>query len=251
MVDWAVALKNSGYQGFIHTVSRRGLRPQTHSVAKTKSPLIAANPAATVRQGLRQLRGQIQETAGDWRAVIDSLRPVSQTTWFELPLAEQKRFLCHLRSYWDAHRHRLAPSIGEVLASLLDSGQLLAHVGRVASYQATPTDVYVTLQTCGKAGQHTLQVDAVVNCSGSESDYRKLSCSLVKNLLSQNLATPDALKLGLAVSEEGALLDTGHRASESLFTLGPPQKGLYWETTAVPEIRVQAAKLARHLLAGL
>jgi uncharacterized NAD(P)/FAD-binding protein YdhS len=26
--------------------------------------------------------------------------------------------------------------------------------------------------------------------------------------------------------------------------LGPPQKGIFWETTAVPEIRGQAARLA-------
>jgi uncharacterized NAD(P)/FAD-binding protein YdhS len=36
-----------------------------------------------------------------------------------------------------------------------------------------------------------------------------------------------------------------------LYTLGPPEKGMLWETTAVPEIRGQAARLANALLCDL
>jgi len=63
------------------------------------------------------------------------------------------------------------------------------------------------------------------------------------------LVCPDTLGLGLKVGENGALIDAADTLSEQLFTLGPPQKGFLWETTAVPEIRVQAANLASLLLA--
>src|SRR5690606_25359129 len=56
---------------------------------------------------------------------------------------------------------------------------------------------------------------------------------------------------GLTVSPDGALIDAEGRVSDSLFTLGPPRKGTLWETTAVPEIRVQAQQLAERLLVSL
>jgi len=34
-----------------------------------------------------------------------------------------------------------------------------------------------------------------------------------------------------------------------MFTLGSPRRGDLWESTAVPELRVQAARLAERLLA--
>jgi uncharacterized NAD(P)/FAD-binding protein YdhS len=71
---------------------------------------------------------------------------------------------------------------------------------------------------------------------------------LVTSLFVQGFARPDSLFLGLDVDENGALLDVNGRPSHSLFTIGPPRKGCLWETTAVPEIRAQAAHLAEHLL---
>jgi uncharacterized NAD(P)/FAD-binding protein YdhS len=45
------------------------------------------------------------------------------------------------------------------------------------------------------------------------------------------------------------LRDADGRAAGDIFTLGPLLRGSRYETTAVPEIRGQAAVLARHLLA--
>ena len=40
-------------------------------------------------------------------------------------------------------------------------------------------------------------------------------------------------------------------ASSAMFAIGPMLKGALWETTAMPEIRVQAANIARKLLERL
>jgi uncharacterized NAD(P)/FAD-binding protein YdhS len=59
----------------------------------------------------------------------------------------------------------------------------------------------------------------------------------------------DPLALGFHADVEGALIPFGKReAVDWIFTLGAPLKGVLWETTAVPEIRVQAEKLAERLL---
>jgi uncharacterized NAD(P)/FAD-binding protein YdhS len=59
------------------------------------------------------------------------------------------------------------------------------------------------------------------------------------------------LFLGLDVDARGALIDYQGKPSRSLFTIGPTRKGQLWETTAVPEIRLQAEQLAEHLVGTL
>jgi hypothetical protein len=46
------------------------------------------------------------------------------------------------------------------------------------------------------------------------------------------------------------VIDAAGRPSSTLSTLGPPLRGLRYETTAIPEIRVQAAALALRLSAA-
>ena len=59
---------------------------------------------------------------------------------------------------------------------------------------------------------------------------------------------PDKLALGLDATVSGALKDINGNESNILYTLGPPLKGQLWETTAVPEIREQALRLANILV---
>ena len=93
-----------------------------------------------------------------------------------------------------------------------------------------------------------LRVNRVINGTGSETDCRRIEDSLISSLFLQGLARPDPLFMGVDVWENGGLLDAHGRLSHSLFAIGPPRKGCLWETTAVPEIRTQAAQLAEHLL---
>lgn len=250
MADWATALSQAGYGGRIHVLSRRGLWPHAHRPV-APIPLLAegAPTPETVRGWLRLVRGRVAATGGDWRGVVDALRPLTQGIWRDLPLDERRRFLRHLRPYWDCHRHRLAPPVAEHLAALLASGRLVRHAGRILGLDAEVAGVAVNLRPRGSAQVETLRVGAVVNCAGSESDYRKLESPLVRSLLDRGLIVPDALALGLQAGADGALVGADGRPSSVLSTLGPPQKGVLWETTAVPEIRLQAQRLAARLLA--
>jgi uncharacterized NAD(P)/FAD-binding protein YdhS len=249
MVDWAITLSQAGYRGAIHVVSRRGLWPQRHEPAAPAAfGIEPPGELGAVRNGLHSIRAFIRDTGADWRPVIDALRPMTQSLWKGLGLPEQRRFLRHLRAFWDCHRHRLAPGIAARLDAMLESGQLVRHGGRIRSFRDEGGQVEVLIRPRGSDRNYALGVDAVVNCSGSESDYRKLDSPLVKDLLGQRLIRPDPLALGLDVADNGALVDAEGAASGFLFTLGPPQKGRLWETTAVPEIRGQAAGLAAELL---
>ena len=72
--------------------------------------------------------------------------------------------------------------------------------------------------------------------------------SSLRHLLDSGLARPDKLRLGLDTDARGALRNASGRPASDIVTLGPLLRGRWYETTAIPEIRDQAAALARHLV---
>ena len=112
-IDTVVALRDLGFRGHIRVYSRSGRWSEAHeSVAPLGGSLRDAITAEllsspTCRSYLRVLRRH--SGYWPWRAVIDGLRPVSQQLWEALPLVERRRFLRHLFSAWNRHRHRAPP----------------------------------------------------------------------------------------------------------------------------------------------
>jgi uncharacterized NAD(P)/FAD-binding protein YdhS len=227
------------------------LVPQRHEQTPPWPQFWNEQSPRTTRGLLRLIRTQarLATVAGsNWRAVVDALRCVTQDIWQSLPLVEQRRFLRHLRSYWEVHRHRIAPEIADVLADLINDGQVHIRAGRVTRYRERRSFAEVVIRERVGRQVQTLRIDRMINCTGSENDCRRIDDSLIDSLFNQGLARPDPLFLGLDVGENGALIDSNGMASASLHALGPMRKGCSWETTAVPEIRVQAAELAGHLV---
>jgi uncharacterized NAD(P)/FAD-binding protein YdhS len=250
-VDVGIALRKRGFRGTVHMLSRHGLLPQTHKATSSWVPIWDQEFPRTIRGLLRSIRLQVQAAerlGSDWREVIDSLRPFVQEFWQSLQRHEQRRFLRHVRPYWDVHRHRVAPEIGSRLAKELTNGQSQIHAGRITSYSEQPDGVDVTYRDRANGHPKLLQVDRVVNCSGPESDCRKVDDPLLRSLMQQKLASPDALFLGLNVSADGALIDHSGVPSNFLYAVGPVRKGSLWETIAVPEIRGQVSELSKLLL---
>lgn len=252
-VDIAMSLRARGMTGQIHLLSRRGLLPLSHRVHKKYEGEWIDRPA-TARGWLKRLRAAALTTepqGDDWRGVVDSLRPLTQTIWQEFSLAEKRRFLRHVRPYWDVHRHRIAPQVGSAIEKELKSGGIKNHAGRIIEYREDDLGVDVSYRNRRNGEVRTLRVGRVINCTGPETDCRKLNHPLLANLLAQKLVRPDPLFVGLDVSSDGALIEDSGRSSEFLYAIGPARKSLLWESTAVPEIRAQAAEFAalgRHWL---
>jgi uncharacterized NAD(P)/FAD-binding protein YdhS len=88
-----------------------------------------------------------------------------------------------------------------------------------------------------------------VNCAGPG----RLPASanpLVRSLLDAGLARVGPHGLGLDIDASGRMVDVDGTAQEGLWLVGPLRRGARWETTAVPEIRAQARRLATGLDAG-
>src|SRR5450432_1227824 len=227
-VDMAIALHAKGFTGQIHLLSRRGLLPQPHTLCGTRQPLQKDRLARTVRGLLRQVRDEIEAasaTGSDWRAVIDALRPHTQHVWQSWPLAERRKFLRHLRALWEVHRHRIAPEIAGIFSAMVASGQVQLHAGRIADYDERHEAAELTYRSRASGVLQTLRVDRVINCTGPETDYRKIKDPLLVSLLAQGLVQPDALGLGLETDIQGALAGSDGVTSQILYAIGSARKG--------------------------
>jgi uncharacterized NAD(P)/FAD-binding protein YdhS len=256
-LDLIMALRSKGFRGTIHVLSRKGLFPRArrrqHSVEPWPMFWNKRSPR-TVRGLLRLIRSQVEMAAQkgiDWRAVIDSLRPVTQNIWQSLAIEERKRFLRHLRVYWDVHRHRAAPEIADILSDMQAEGQVCLHIGMLTRYFSLEKGAKIKYWDRREGCKKKLLVDRVINCTGSETDCRRIDDSLIVSLFVQGLSRPDALLLGLDMDEHGELINYKGNSSRLLYAIGPPRKGSLWETTTVAEIRQQAVDVAHHLVGYL
>jgi uncharacterized NAD(P)/FAD-binding protein YdhS len=163
---------------------------------------------------------------------------------------ERQRFLRHVRAYWEVHRHRLPQATWTALDKLRRSGRLQIHAGRLLDMQQAGRKVQVTWRARGVSAATTLLVDRVVNCTGPQYDVRSSRERLLRSLIAEGLAVPDALGLGIATDERGALVDASGRPAGNLFYIGPMLRPRFWETTAVQELRGHAERLARDAAAA-
>src|ERR1700727_2024723 len=251
MVDAAIALSESGHRGPIVAISRRGLLPQAHRrvdvapIAQTELP-----SPARLASFLRWLRARARDemrSGGDWRSVVDGLRPHVQAIWRAMPSQSRRRFLEHARPWWDIHRHRMAREVETKIRALRESGQLRILAGHIVEVNAKRDGASVSIRPRASKALVHLEVSRIVSCRGLISDPRRSSNPLVAQLLAEGHARADPLGIGLDVDNDCAVVDANGRASERIFAVGPMSQAAFWESIAVPDIRLQAASLARRL----
>ncbi|GLU48897.1 FAD/NAD(P)-binding protein [Nocardiopsis ansamitocini] len=243
MVDVALSLTRSRPDTVVHAVSRHGLLPQEHRLPLVTPPGLvdlhgmAGNPPS-LRDLTRRVRAAVRDYPGDWRHVVDSLRPHVQMVWQGLSASEQRRFLDRLARHWEAARHRMAPEVAARLSALRAQGRLRIHSGGLREVGRADGALRARL------GDGTaLDVDAVLNCTGANPG----SAPFITRILGDGLARPNHLGLGVDTCPRGALVTPSGRVSRRLFALGPVRRGQLYETTAIPEIRAQAEQLAQRI----
>ena len=250
-VDAVISLLDQRHRGPIHALSRRGLLPRRHAVVPLPVPEHQPFPTS-VNALTRLLRQQIARAIADgcgWQPIIDQMRPFTVDMWQAMRLADRKRFLRHLRPWWDVHRHRIAGPVADRIDAARASGLLRILVGRVSGYAVEGDRMTVSYRPRRQDILVPIEVARVINCAGPGADYDRISDPLIQGLLRQGIARPDALRLGLDVTGNCALLNRDGAISRRLFAVGPVTKGAFWEITAVPDIRRQTERLAEHLAA--
>lgn len=254
-IDLAVEARSRGHRGTIHAISRHGLLPCRHAapppVPRPHFTLPPSGTQSTARTLLRRLRSEAatcQAEGGDWRSVVDSIRPVTQALWRSLDVAERRRFVRHVAPRWEIHRHRLAPAVDDAIQAARRAGQLVIIAARVLSLGEQGGRIAIRLLRRGAECPEDLVVARAINCTGPARDIRSATSDLLRSLLTRGLGRPGPLAVGLDVAEDGALVGRDGRPQDRLFAIGPLLKERLWETTAVRELRVQAVALACRLL---
>lgn len=244
MIDVALTLAGSGHTAPMLAVSRHGLLPNGHLPVRAAAPPVQfADLPASPLGILRWLRAKARE-GGDWRPWVDALRPVTQALWRSWSTAERGRFLRHAKTYWEVHRHRLAPPVVERLRGERANGWLRLQAGRVASVDTSGPTLKVEIDMRG-GGTRKVEVDAIVNCTGPCGDPRVAGNRLIDGLIADGLVQAD--NFGLLTDETGAILAPDGKLVDGLYAVGPLVKPALWEITAVPDIRAQAALLATRI----
>jgi uncharacterized NAD(P)/FAD-binding protein YdhS len=254
MVDVVSRLWASGFPGPVIALSRRGLLPHTHG-ATVPWPTPDFTPAerrslsALVRRVRREVEAAGREGIG-WQSVVDSLRPQTSHLWQGLSETEQRRFLRHLRPWWDTHRHRIAPPIGEQILGLIERGYLKLVPGRVLSMDTDCTPARVVYRPRGAEIPVALEAQRVINATGA-APASAVGDPLLKRLTERRLVRLDRHRIGIEATGNLQVIGGGGEVMPRLWALGPIVRGMFWECTAVPDIRNQAVQLANHVAATL
>ena len=244
MLDIVVSLEALHYKGNITIISPHGYLPQAHAEIP-ETPFAFLDPEHTYTLAelyslvKHQLRLALQSGLNPQR-VIDGMRPHLQGLWLNFTFEEKKRFLRHLRHKWGVARHRAPLSGTRTIKRMLETQQLTVIKGRIFNIETEREEFIIHYSGAGKTAE-SFKTEVIINCTGPEPDITKTESVLLKQLIISGLIRSDELKYGIRALRTG-------RINENMYTIGPPLKGLLWESTAVPEIRLQAKELASEII---
>lgn len=242
-VDVVLGLKTRNFKGNISMLSRRGKLPLPHDLSHP--PVEIADPGyLSPRDAFRWLTNEIRRRRNTpWTAVMDGIRPHTQNIWRRWSWDEKKYFMRRLRQIWEVVRHRIPAQSSTILSEMIAAGQL--HIGKAkinsAKLHANGIEVFWNDDN----GTHSGVFQKVINCTGPESNYRKVKLPILADLVEQGLVVNDPIGLGILCTEEGNILDKDNQPVNGLWCMGPMRKAVLWETTAIRELRLQAKELAQ------
>ncbi len=253
MVDLVLSLMDQGHKGPVSVLSRRGFLPRPHADHGGWSFTEAAPDMASsgVVELLSWMRREVAQAAAHqvpWQAVIDAARPHLQGWWQLMPRQERETFLRHLRPFWEVHRHRMPRPLHERLQRIQAEGRLVLKAARLQGIEVEDERLRIGYRLRGSLATGQLAVDHLINCTGPQSDSRRIDHPLLVAMLDQGMASWDGLHMGLRCTAQGAVIDQAGVAAKDLHLIGPMCKATLWECTAVPEIREQVKQVVGQVL---
>ena len=251
MVDAVVSLEQAGHRGPIEIFSRHGLLPHVRRQPPTWTDFLADDHGLrSPLQLLRAVRRECQKALAqgiDWQAPLDTVRAHIGRLWSQASEREKRQFVRHVRPWWESHHHRSPPLSAQLLARLHQQGRLRIRAASFKGLMTSQEGVAIAVRYRGEDVITQVWGAALINSSGIEYDWRRVARPLPQQLLKRGLVQPGPLALGIAADASGAVLDARGQVSPRLFAMGPPLRGMWWESTAVTDVALQAKALAARL----
>ncbi|MGH8452153.1 FAD/NAD(P)-binding protein [Pseudomonas sp.] len=252
MVDAVVSLEQAGHRGPIEIFSRHGLLPHVRRQPPSWVDFLAEDPSlSSPRQLLHEVRRQCRialHEGIDWQAPLDTVRAHIARLWSQASEREKRQFVRHVRPWWESHHHRSPPLSAQLVARLLGEGRLRIQAASFKGLVDSEPGVTISVRHRGERAVTQVSGAALINSSGIEYDWRRVARPLPQQLLKRGLIRPGPLALGIAADASGAVLDAQGHVSQRLFAIGPPLRGMWWESTAVTDVAIQAKALAARLV---
>ncbi|VVP35908.1 hypothetical protein PS732_04632 [Pseudomonas fluorescens] len=252
MVDTVVSLEQAGHRGPIEVFSRHGLLPHVRRQPPGWVDFLAEDHGIrSPRQLLRELRRHCRDAIAqgiDWQAPLDTVRAHIGRLWSQATDVQRRQFVRHLRPWWESHHHRSPPLSAQLVERLHSEGRLRIHAASFKGLEpCAKGGVSIRIRRRGEAQTCVVHGAALINSSGIEYDWRRVARPLPQQLLARGLVQPGPLALGIAAATDGAVVGEHGQTANRLFAMGPPLRGMWWESTAVTDVALQAKALAARL----
>jgi uncharacterized NAD(P)/FAD-binding protein YdhS len=248
-VDAVITLRELGWPGSIHAVSRHGWMPHSHfrGIEYSEFPPQGVElPGLGLEKLIAVMEdhcARLRDLGANPAIIVDKMRPHTQRVWQAFSVGERETFVRRHAARWNVLRHRIAPEIHAQVTSAQLTGQLTVHAAAIEQLEARDGRVRVHL-----AGGKQIDGDLVINATGPQMRFSETRSVLLQNLLKRGLVVPDDMDMGVSVEPDHTVIDYDGERSALLLALGPLLRGTYWETGAVPELRGQARRVAETLL---
>jgi len=253
MADVVASLKMQGHVGPITAVSRRGLTPRPRTTLPVEAyGVFNQPPAESAAALLRHVRAAVRDAAQEgkpWECVVDALRQQGTAVWQGLSPVSRRRFLKHLRTWWDVHRYQIAPQLDQVLVENQRSGRLKivkADIRAIETYQGS-FHVKLSLRGAQRPPEAERFFDAVVNCTGPDHGTVVQSNPVLRSLAASGLLLADPLGLGIEVDPNARVIAADGTPSPDLFVAGPLARGYFGELMGLPQVSLQPERLAIYI----
>jgi uncharacterized NAD(P)/FAD-binding protein YdhS len=246
--DIAASLLSRGHTGRITAISRRGLRSRGHALGiQEPHGDFLSRPITSARLLTRRIREAINQAAlfdVSWHAVIDAVRAQGQDIWRNLPVAERRRIVRHLRPFWDVHRFRIAPQVENAIDAALKIGQMESLAASVGAVSYFGDKIRVALRLSRHKGKSLRDVDAVVVATGPAHGSVLANQTYLEGLAAAGLIRLDPVGLGLDCDQHSRLINAKGDAQRTLFVAGPLARGAFGELMGLPQVSIHARDVA-------
>ena len=243
-IDIVSSLRRRGHHGSITMISRSGRLPLPHARGAVQPATYArddlAKGAGAAMRAVRAAAHDLASRGLPWQGAIDGIRSQTAATWGAWNALERGRFVRHLRSLWEIHRHRAPSHLLDELEAERRSGTLSIIRGQVHGLSHADGQLRVAVQS--PSGVSSLAVARLINCAGPAQGIRQTIDPLLSSLLQSGVGSTDELGLGLRTDPHGRLVRQDGAPNERVWLVGALRKGDLWESTAVPELRQQVAQ---------
>lgn len=254
-IDLIISLYQKGYQGKVYAFSKNGRLPMIHTErnayaaiqSEMKSGLSLLTYFKIFRKHLK-IATKSGHTTAD---VIDALRPITQQLWMGMSITDKKQFIRHLSSLWNIARHRVPQQAHHKMQELIRNGKLELLSGNLINIEEQNGNVNITIKNRKSDQIQKINVGRVINCTGPQSDIYKIDHPLLQSLIANGLITPNELNIGINTTISCKAIDSNNMVSDQLYVLGSMLRGLFWESSAVPELRKQAEFIAKNIIQEL